>query len=123
MVNISSQQGAEQSSVPAIPHSSSTTGHDQCLCWFAGQSSTSTTGAKKRAAPKGAKKDPDLDSDVSKKPNPPKPKGRRKRKPSTSDDSDSNFEKMISKAVTSKVFILVSPFAVDVLKHMTKLCS
>lgn len=66
------------------------------------QSSTSTTGAKKRAAPKGAKKDPDLDSDVSKKPNPPKPKGRRKRKPSTSDDSDSNFEKMISKAVTSK---------------------
>ncbi|EPY78107.1 hypothetical protein CB1_001119003 [Camelus ferus] len=28
--------------------------------------------------------------------------GRRKRKPSTSDDSDSNFEKMISKAVTSK---------------------
>ncbi|XP_047614171.1 DNA topoisomerase 2-alpha [Phacochoerus africanus] len=66
------------------------------------QSSTSTTGAKKRAAPKGAKKDPDLDSDISKKPNPPKPKGRRKRKPSTSDDSDSNFEKMISKAVTSK---------------------
>lgn len=66
------------------------------------QSSTSTTGAKKRAALKGAKKDPDLDSDVSKKPNPPKPKGRRKRKPSTSDDSDSNFEKMISKAVTSK---------------------
>ncbi|XP_010990091.1 DNA topoisomerase 2-alpha [Camelus dromedarius] len=66
------------------------------------QSSTSTTGAKKRAAPKGTKKDPDMDSDVSKKPNPPKTKGRRKRKPSTSDDSDSNFEKMISKAVTSK---------------------
>ncbi|XP_024601333.1 DNA topoisomerase 2-alpha [Neophocaena asiaeorientalis asiaeorientalis] len=66
------------------------------------QSSTSTTGAKKRAAPKGTKKDPDLDSDVSKKPNPPKTKSHRKRKPSTSDDSDSNFEKMISKAVTSK---------------------
>ncbi|XP_059762564.1 DNA topoisomerase 2-alpha [Balaenoptera ricei] len=66
------------------------------------QSSTSTTGTKKRAAPKGTKKDPDLDSDVSKKPNPPQTKSRRKRKPSTSDDSDSNFEKMISKAVTSK---------------------
>ncbi|XP_007465261.1 PREDICTED: DNA topoisomerase 2-alpha [Lipotes vexillifer] len=66
------------------------------------QSSTSTTGAKKRAAPKGTKKDPDLDSDISKKPNPPKTKSHRKRKPSTSDDSDSNFEKMISKAVTSK---------------------
>ncbi|XP_057572303.1 DNA topoisomerase 2-alpha [Hippopotamus amphibius kiboko] len=66
------------------------------------QSSTSTTGAKKRAAPQRTKKDPDLDSDVSKKPNPPKTKNRRKRKPSTSDDSDSNFEEMISKAATSK---------------------
>lgn len=96
---------------------------DKFLCSLAGQSSTSTTGAKKRAAPKGTKKDPDLDSDVSKKPNPPKTKSHRKRKPSTSDDSDSNFEKMISKAVTSKVFILVSPFAVGILKHITKLCS
>ncbi|XP_060250875.1 DNA topoisomerase 2-alpha isoform X1 [Ovis aries] len=76
------------------------------------QSPTSTTGAKKRAAPKRTKKDPDLDSDVSKKPNAPKTKTRRKRKPSSSDDSDSNFEKLISKAVTSKVFILVSPFTV-----------
>uniref|UniRef100_A0AC11B731 DNA topoisomerase II alpha n=1 Tax=Ovis aries TaxID=9940 RepID=A0AC11B731_SHEEP len=67
-----------------------------------GQSPTSTTGAKKRAAPKRTKKDPDLDSDVSKKPNAPKTKTRRKRKPSSSDDSDSNFEKLISKAVTSK---------------------
>uniref|UniRef100_A0AC11B6Y8 DNA topoisomerase II alpha n=1 Tax=Ovis aries TaxID=9940 RepID=A0AC11B6Y8_SHEEP len=66
------------------------------------QSPTSTTGAKKRAAPKRTKKDPDLDSDVSKKPNAPKTKTRRKRKPSSSDDSDSNFEKLISKAVTSK---------------------
>ncbi|XP_006068686.4 DNA topoisomerase 2-alpha isoform X1 [Bubalus bubalis] len=66
------------------------------------QSSTSTTGAKKRAAPKKTKKDPDLDSDVSKKLNAPKTKTRRKRKASSSDDSDSNFEKLISKAVTSK---------------------
>ncbi|XP_005220838.1 DNA topoisomerase 2-alpha isoform X1 [Bos taurus] len=66
------------------------------------QSSTSTTGTKKRAAPKKTKKDPDLDSDVSKKPNAPKTKTRRKRKASSSDDSDSNFEKLISKAVTSK---------------------
>ncbi|XP_027373387.1 DNA topoisomerase 2-alpha isoform X1 [Bos indicus x Bos taurus] len=66
------------------------------------QSSTSTTGTKKRAAPKKNKKDPDLDSDVSKKPNAPKTKTRRKRKASSSDDSDSNFEKLISKAVTSK---------------------
>lgn len=66
------------------------------------QSSTSTTGAKKRAAPKGTKKEPGLNSDVSQKPDPPKTKNRRKRKPSTSDDSDSNFEKMISKTVTSK---------------------
>uniref|UniRef100_A0A452EDA6 DNA topoisomerase 2 n=1 Tax=Capra hircus TaxID=9925 RepID=A0A452EDA6_CAPHI len=69
---------------------------------FTGQSPTSTTGAKKRAAPKRTKKDPDLDSDVSKKPNAPKTKTRRKRKASSSDDSDSNFEKLISKAVTSK---------------------
>ncbi|XP_016057731.1 PREDICTED: DNA topoisomerase 2-alpha [Miniopterus natalensis] len=67
-----------------------------------GQSSTSTTGAKKRAAPKGTKKDPGLTSDVPQKPDPRKTKNRRKRKPSTSDDSDSNFEKAISKAVTSK---------------------
>ncbi|KAM9210098.1 DNA topoisomerase 2-alpha [Dugong dugon] len=67
------------------------------------QSSTSTTGTKKTAAPKGTKKDSGLNSDVSqKKPGPAKTKNPRKRKPSTSDDSDSNFEKMISKAVTSK---------------------
>ncbi|CAN0108062.1 unnamed protein product [Rangifer tarandus platyrhynchus] len=66
------------------------------------QPSASTTGARKRAAPKRTKTDPDLDSEVSKKPNAPKTKTRRKRKPSSSDDSDSNFEKMISKAVTSK---------------------
>nr|XP_020745771.1 DNA topoisomerase 2-alpha isoform X2 [Odocoileus virginianus texanus]XP_020745772.1 DNA topoisomerase 2-alpha isoform X2 [Odocoileus virginianus texanus] len=66
------------------------------------QPSTSTTGARKRAAPKRTKTDPDLDSEVSKKPNAPKTKTRRKRKPSSSDDSDSNFEKMISKTVTSK---------------------
>ncbi|XP_044245191.2 DNA topoisomerase 2-alpha [Ursus arctos] len=66
------------------------------------QSSTSTTGAKKRAAPKGSRKDPGLNSDVPQKPDPPKTKTRRKRKPSTSDDSDSNFEKMISKTVTNK---------------------
>ncbi|XP_007531101.1 DNA topoisomerase 2-alpha [Erinaceus europaeus] len=66
------------------------------------QSSTSTAGTKKRAAPKGTKKKPDLDSDMSQKPNPPKTKISRKRKPSTSDDSDSNFEKIVSKAVTSK---------------------
>ncbi|XP_036124257.1 DNA topoisomerase 2-alpha [Molossus molossus] len=66
------------------------------------QTSTSAAGAKKRAAPKGTKKDPDLTSDAPQKPDPPKTKIRRKRKPSTSDDSDSNFEKMISKAVTSK---------------------
>lgn len=66
------------------------------------QSSTSITGTKKRAAPKGTKKDSDLNSDVSQKPDPAKTKNRRKRKPSTSDDSDSNFEKIISKAATSK---------------------
>ncbi|XP_055263786.1 DNA topoisomerase 2-alpha isoform X2 [Moschus berezovskii] len=67
-----------------------------------GQASTSTAGTRKRAAPKRTKNDPDLDSDVSKKPNAPKTKTHRKRKPSSSDDSDSNFEKMISKAATSK---------------------
>ena len=82
-----------------------------------GQSSTSTTGAKKRAAPKKTKKNPDLDSDVSKKPNAPKTKTRRKRKASSSDDSDSNFEKLISKAVTSKVLILVSPYTVGFFPH------
>ncbi|MBZ3886910.1 DNA topoisomerase 2-alpha [Sciurus carolinensis] len=66
------------------------------------QSSTSTNATKKKAAPKGTKKDPDLNSDVSQKPDPAKTKNRRKRKPSTSDDSDSNFEKIISKAGTSK---------------------
>ncbi|XP_011381397.1 DNA topoisomerase 2-alpha [Pteropus vampyrus] len=66
------------------------------------QASTSTTDAKKRAAPKRTKKDPGVNSDAPQKPDPPKSKTRRKRKPSTSDDSDSNFEKMISKAVTSK---------------------
>ncbi|XP_045382396.1 DNA topoisomerase 2-alpha isoform X1 [Lemur catta] len=65
------------------------------------QSSTSTTGAKK-AAPKGTKRNPALNSGVSQKPDPAKTKNRRKRKPSTSDDSDSNFEKIISKAATSK---------------------
>uniref|UniRef100_A0A2K5LFX8 DNA topoisomerase 2 n=1 Tax=Cercocebus atys TaxID=9531 RepID=A0A2K5LFX8_CERAT len=66
------------------------------------QSSTSTTGAKKRAAPKGTKREPALNSGISQKPDPAKTKIRRKRKPSTSDDSDSNFEKIVSKAVTSK---------------------
>ncbi|XP_037664642.1 DNA topoisomerase 2-alpha [Choloepus didactylus] len=67
------------------------------------QSSTSTATTKKGAAPKGrAKKDPGLNSDTSQKPGPAKTKNPRKRKPSTSDDSDSNFEKMISKAATSK---------------------
>ncbi|KAF3816889.1 hypothetical protein GH733_014237, partial [Mirounga leonina] len=66
------------------------------------QSSTSSAGAKKRAAPKGSKTDPGWNSDVPQKPDAPKTKIRRKRKPSTSDDSDSNFEKMISKAVTNK---------------------
>ncbi|XP_077020576.1 DNA topoisomerase 2-alpha isoform X2 [Tamandua tetradactyla] len=67
------------------------------------QSATSTATTKKRAAPKGrAKKDPGLNSDISQKPGPAKTKNPRKRKPSTSDDSDSNFEKMISKATTSK---------------------
>ncbi|XP_014646199.1 PREDICTED: DNA topoisomerase 2-alpha [Ceratotherium simum simum] len=66
------------------------------------QPSTSTTGAQKRPAPKRVKKDPGLNSHVSQKPDLPKTKNRRKRKPSTSDDSDSNFEKMISKAVTNK---------------------
>lgn len=79
--------------------------HDECLWWLAGQASTSTTGAKKRAAPKRTKKDPGVNSDAPQKPDPPKTKTRRKRKPSTSDDSDSNFEKMISKAVTSKVSV------------------
>ncbi|KAG8514854.1 DNA topoisomerase 2-alpha, partial [Galemys pyrenaicus] len=68
------------------------------------QSPTSTTAAKKRAAPKKTtKKDQGLNSDVSQKTDAPKTKIRRKRKPSsTSDDSDSNFEKAVSKAVTSK---------------------
>ncbi|XP_010840907.1 PREDICTED: DNA topoisomerase 2-alpha isoform X2 [Bison bison bison] len=63
---------------------------------------TAAKSTKKRAAPRKPKADPDLDSDVSKKPNAPKTKTRRKRKASSSDDSDSNFEKLISKAVTSK---------------------
>ncbi|XP_042529550.1 DNA topoisomerase 2-alpha isoform X3 [Dipodomys spectabilis] len=67
-----------------------------------GQSSTSVAGTKKRAAPKKTKTDPALNSDNSQKPDPAKNKTRRKRKPSTSDDSDSNFEKIISKAATSK---------------------
>ncbi|KAM5212626.1 DNA topoisomerase 2-alpha [Hipposideros larvatus] len=67
-----------------------------------GQSSTSTTGAKKGAAPKGTRKDPGLNADAPQKPDSPKAKNRRRRKPSTSDDSDSNFEKMISKAAARK---------------------
>ncbi|XP_003786441.1 DNA topoisomerase 2-alpha [Otolemur garnettii] len=66
------------------------------------QSSTSTTGAQKRAAPKGTKRNPALKSGVSEKPDLAKTKNQRKRKPSTSDDSDSSFKKIISKAVTSK---------------------
>ncbi|XP_069884193.1 DNA topoisomerase 2-alpha isoform X1 [Dipodomys merriami] len=66
------------------------------------QSSTAVAGTKKRAAPKKTKTDPALNSDNSQKPDPAKNKTRRKRKPSTSDDSDSNFEKIISKAATSK---------------------
>lgn len=66
------------------------------------QSSTSTAATKKRAAAKGTKSDSALNSGESEKPDPAKTKIRRKRKPSTSDDSDSNFEKIISKAATSK---------------------
>nr|XP_045014195.1 DNA topoisomerase 2-alpha [Jaculus jaculus] len=66
------------------------------------QSSTSTAVTKKRAEPKGVKSQSTLKSDVPQKPNPAKPKNQRKRKPSTSDDSDSNFEKLVSKAHTSK---------------------
>ncbi|KAM6176062.1 DNA topoisomerase 2-alpha [Erethizon dorsatum] len=67
-----------------------------------GQTSASTAGTKKRAAPKGTKKDPALNPEVSQKPDPAKTKSRRKRKPSISDDSDSNFEKIISKGAISK---------------------
>lgn len=67
-----------------------------------GQSSTSTTGAKKRAAPKGTRKDPGLNADAPQKPDSPKAKNRRRRKPSTSDDSDSSFEKVVSKAAARK---------------------
>ncbi|KAK2108012.1 DNA topoisomerase 2-alpha [Saguinus oedipus] len=66
------------------------------------QSSNTTTSAKKRASPKGTKKDPAFNSGVSQKPDPAKTKNHCKRKPSTSDDSDSNFEKIVCKAVTSK---------------------
>ncbi|XP_004684279.1 PREDICTED: DNA topoisomerase 2-alpha isoform X2 [Condylura cristata] len=68
------------------------------------QSPTSTTGARKRAAPKKTtRKDPDLNSDVPQKTDAPKTKIRRKRKPcASSDDSDSNYEKALPKAVTSK---------------------
>uniref|UniRef100_A0A8C5K164 DNA topoisomerase 2 n=1 Tax=Jaculus jaculus TaxID=51337 RepID=A0A8C5K164_JACJA len=69
---------------------------------MSGQSSTSTAVTKKRAEPKGVKSQSTLKSDVPQKPNPAKPKNQRKRKPSTSDDSDSNFEKLVSKAHTSK---------------------
>ncbi|XP_008827665.1 DNA topoisomerase 2-alpha isoform X2 [Nannospalax galili] len=66
------------------------------------QSTTSTAGTKKKTAPKGTKSDSALYSGSLGKPEPAKTKIRRKRKPSTSDDSDSNFEKIISKAATSK---------------------
>ncbi|KAM5273415.1 DNA topoisomerase 2-alpha [Ctenodactylus gundi] len=66
-----------------------------------GQSSTFPTGTKKRAAPKGTKKDQALNSNDPQKPDPAKT-NRRKRKPSTSDDSDSNFERIVSKGATSK---------------------
>uniref|UniRef100_A0A8C2W3B6 DNA topoisomerase 2 n=1 Tax=Chinchilla lanigera TaxID=34839 RepID=A0A8C2W3B6_CHILA len=67
-----------------------------------GRSAASTADTKKRAAPRGAKKDPALQPEASQKPEPAKTKNRRKRKPSTSDDSDSNFEKIISKGAISK---------------------
>lgn len=44
------------------------------------------------------------------KPDPAKAKSTRKRKQSSSDDSDSDFEKVVSKAATSKV-LLLNPFA------------
>uniref|UniRef100_A0A8C4L768 DNA topoisomerase 2 n=1 Tax=Equus asinus asinus TaxID=83772 RepID=A0A8C4L768_EQUAS len=89
----------------------------------ASQSSTSTTGTKK-PAPKRVKKDPGLNSDVSQKPDMPKTKNPRKRKPSTSDDSDSNFEKMISKAVTNKVCIYPSQsICYRFFETIIKLCS
>ncbi|KAL4687383.1 hypothetical protein H8959_019511 [Pygathrix nigripes] len=56
----------------------------------------------KKTAAKRTKREPALNSGVSQKPDPAKTKIRRKRKPSTSDDSDCNFEKIVSKAVTSK---------------------
>lgn len=66
------------------------------------QSSVSTAGTKKRAAPKGTKSDSALSARVSEKPAPAKAKNSRKRKPSSSDSSDSDFEKTISKGATSK---------------------
>ncbi|XP_021068384.1 DNA topoisomerase 2-alpha [Mus pahari] len=66
------------------------------------QSSVSTAGTKKRAAPKGTKSDSALSTHVSEKPAPAKAKNSRKRKPSSSDSSDSDFEKAISKGATSK---------------------
>ncbi|KFO21651.1 DNA topoisomerase 2-alpha [Fukomys damarensis] len=67
-----------------------------------GQSSASTAGTKKRAVPKGTKKDPSRNSEAPQKPDPAKTKYRCKRKPSTSDDSDSTFEKVFSRGATSK---------------------
>ncbi|XP_010618301.1 DNA topoisomerase 2-alpha isoform X3 [Fukomys damarensis] len=67
-----------------------------------GHPSASIAGTRKRAAPKGTKRDPARNSEASQKPDPAKTKYRRKRKPSTSDDSDSTFEKVISRGATSK---------------------
>ncbi|XP_006971875.1 DNA topoisomerase 2-alpha isoform X2 [Peromyscus maniculatus bairdii] len=66
------------------------------------QSSTSTAGTKKRAAPKATKSDSTLSVHGPEKPDPAKAKSTRKRKQSSSDDSDSDFEKVVSKAATSK---------------------
>ncbi|XP_051014468.1 DNA topoisomerase 2-alpha isoform X1 [Acomys russatus] len=67
------------------------------------QSSSSSAGTKKRAAPKGAKSESSLSVQVPEKPAPAKAKNSRKRKQQlSSDDSDSDFEKVISKAATSK---------------------
>ncbi|XP_036052357.1 DNA topoisomerase 2-alpha [Onychomys torridus] len=66
------------------------------------QSSSSTAGTKKRAVPKATKSDSALSVHGPGKPDPAKAKSNRKRKQSSSEDSDSDFEKVASKAATSK---------------------
>ncbi|XP_004633941.1 DNA topoisomerase 2-alpha [Octodon degus] len=66
-----------------------------------GPPSASAAGARKRAAPKGAKRAPASKPEASEKPDPARAKNQRKRKPSDS-DSDSNFEEVIPKGAISK---------------------